>query len=485
MISIFIREMRRYSFDELQTLLNGSHYNTREILKSLKLKGIVKNVRRDPEEADLSELTDEEEIYYDVPEKIFYVFKYVGIIAVKDVILKCYPKYLKKTTNYAPLLKQVLRVIEKYDSRSQKINLYADFGEKTTFNRIAVMIFLLRDYYDYGLYSDSREVIEENGRGEILWDKTINNTYAVLNDDEPCYPYLYTRHHILDEQNFFRRLHACVLSRISREMEEAGLLELFDITEIPQAEEELEDLGDEDYLIYRLEQELDVQFNTRKQVLLRTISSYIANKQIATDDYESICLFGTTSFHSVWENICNAVFEDQRATPMGALQLPGNLSQNYDGSKSLESVIAHPIWHGKKDDGTYFAKKAKTLNPDFLAVRKIDGEYKFIILDAKYYTPQLAENKKLTGQPELESITKQYLYELAYRDFIESNGIKSVVNCFLFPTEEDFVRDGGYVGFSIFARTKLQNIAIRFLPAKKVFDDYLAGRKIDIEILNL
>ena len=159
---------------------------------------------------------------------------------------------------YAPLLKQVLRVIEKYDSRSQKINLYADFGEKTTFNRIAVMIFLLRDYYDYGLYSDSREVIEENGRGEILWDKTINNTYAVLNDDEPCYPYLYTRHHILDEQNFFRRLHACVLSRISREMEEAGLLELFDITEIPQAEEELEDLGDEDYLIYRLEQELDV-----------------------------------------------------------------------------------------------------------------------------------------------------------------------------------------------------------------------------------
>ena len=184
MISIFIREMRRYSFDELQTLLNGSHYNTREILKSLKLKGIVKNVRRNPEEADLSELTDEEEIYYDVPEKIFYVFKYVGIIAVKDVILKCYPKYLKKTTNYAPLLKQVLRVIEKYDSRSQKINLYADFGEKTTFNRIAVMIFLLRDYYDYGLYSDSREVIEENGRGEILWDKTINNTYAVLNDED-------------------------------------------------------------------------------------------------------------------------------------------------------------------------------------------------------------------------------------------------------------------------------------------------------------
>ena len=117
MISIFIREMRRYSFDELQTLLNGSHYNTREILKSLKLKGIVKNVRRDPEEADLSELTDEEEIYYDVPEKIFYVFKYVGIIAVKDVILKCYPKYLKKTTNYAPLLKQVLRVIENYDWR--------------------------------------------------------------------------------------------------------------------------------------------------------------------------------------------------------------------------------------------------------------------------------------------------------------------------------------------------------------------------------
>lgn len=484
MISVFIREQRRYTLDELQTLLDGSHYDTQEILKSLQLKGIVRNVKKFPEEADLSDLTDEEEIQYDVPGEVFYVFRYVGIIAVKDIILKCYPKYLKKTTDYAPLLKQVLRVIEKYDSQSQKINLYADWDEKTTFNRLAVMFFLLQDYYDYGLYSDSHGVVEENGRGEILWDKTINNTYALLCRGEPYYPTVYTRHHITDEQNFFRRLHACILSRVSEKLKDAGLLELFDITEIPKSEEELEDLGDDDYLIYRIERELDVQFNTRKQVLLRTISSYIANKQIATDDYDSISLFGTTSFNLVWENICNEILENQRDTPMGALQLPGKLAQRYDGSKSLESVMERPAWYGAKADGTYFAKEGKPLKPDFLAIRKIDGEYKFIILDAKYYTLQLAENKPLSGQPGIESITKQYLYELAYHDFIKSNGIESVINCFLFPTEENFVKDGGYVELAFLHNQKLENIVIRLLPAKKVFDDYLVGRKIDIEILN-
>lgn len=96
MISVFIREQRRYTFDELEELLAGSRSDLKEILKQLKLNGIVKNVKKTSEEANLSDLTNEEESYDDSPDKVFYVFTYVGIVAVKDVVLKCCPKYLKK-----------------------------------------------------------------------------------------------------------------------------------------------------------------------------------------------------------------------------------------------------------------------------------------------------------------------------------------------------------------------------------------------------
>ena len=46
MISVFIREQRRYTFDELEKLLAGSRSDLKEILKQLKLNGIVKNVKK-------------------------------------------------------------------------------------------------------------------------------------------------------------------------------------------------------------------------------------------------------------------------------------------------------------------------------------------------------------------------------------------------------------------------------------------------------
>ena len=38
------------------------------------------------------------------------------------------------------------------------------------------MLFLLQDYYENGIYTNDINIIETNGNGEILWDKTINET---------------------------------------------------------------------------------------------------------------------------------------------------------------------------------------------------------------------------------------------------------------------------------------------------------------------
>ena len=48
----------------------------------------------------------------------------------------------------------------------------------------------------------------------------------------------------------------------------------------------------------------------------------------------------------------------------------------------------------------------KTLIPDIISIEE-GIDYKFIIMDAKYYNLQLEEDKKLSGYPGIESVTKQ------------------------------------------------------------------------------
>ena len=43
---------------------------------------------------------------------------------------------------------------------------------------------------------------------------------------------------------------------------------MFDIMPVELSDEELDDFGERDYILYRIERELNVQFNTRKQLLL-------------------------------------------------------------------------------------------------------------------------------------------------------------------------------------------------------------------------
>ena len=61
------------------------------------------------------------------------------------------------------------------------------------------------------------------------------------------------------------------------------------------------------------------------------------------------------------------------------------------------------------------------------------GEYCFGIYDAKYYNINFHKNSseyKVIGQPGVADVTKQYLYQLAYDDFIAKQGYKYVQNMF-------------------------------------------------------
>ncbi|MDE7183950.1 MAG: LlaJI family restriction endonuclease [Lachnospiraceae bacterium] len=477
MISKFLREQKRYTQKDLCDKFECSEEKVVPIIRKLKEFGVLKAVKATDPQRDMSDLVDEDIEVADVEvgeNEYLYVFTFVGVIVVAGHALKCYPKYLLSKEEPKDELKQVLKVLEKYNSKEQIIRMFNNSSESSSFNLLAVLLFLIQDYYENGVYSNTEDIIESNGSGEILWDKTINETFSLLSNNRPYYVNLQTNKRITNDFDYFKRLHGCILTKASKEMKDADLLDLFEITEIDLTDEELDEFGDKEYILYRIENELGTQFNTRKQLVLKTIYAYIDH---SGNLYDTDCLsmFGTNSFNLAWESICADIMDNQLGKQLGMLSLPSPLKPEYDRSRKLIDLIEKPFWSAT-------GKTANdTLIPDLITITADQ----FIIFDAKYYNAQLISGQIPKGQPGIESVTKQYLYQLAYQKFINDQGFKEVKNCFLMPTENDEVELKGEASMEMLSNLGLQNIKVRFIPATMAYDHYLSGQKMDISILEL
>ena len=431
-------------------------------------------------------------------------FQFVGIMVQGDTLLQFYPKYWKQ-----PELKrfrQVVQVMERYRARQRKPGaVFEDAvmmftasrdGEN---NRLAVLLGLLRDYHENGLYIRQKDIIESNGAGEIHWDKTVNDTLAILQENQPYYVDLRTRRRMDDEYDFFRRLHGAILTAATCELQEAGLLELFGIAGAEVADESWEEFGEREYILYRLEQEENWQFNTRKQHVLRMMHAFLSMEGTLQDE-ECLTVFGTFRFHVVWEDVCKVVLGDQLDKELGKIAkrnhfvLHGEFSANR--KKQLKQLIDKPCW---KFHGTFYEDNsgessdteeysARTLIPDVITFEKDEHETQwFLIFDAKYYVPVWG-NGSISGQPGIGDITKQYLYHLAYHKFTEAHGMEAR-NCLLFPWDGadgyvDMSRSG-IVSLEMMKAFKtseekalLKDIAVRFVSAEKFYTLYLSGTKL-------
>ncbi len=296
----------------------------------------------------------------------------------------------------------------------------------------------------------------------------------LLSNNRPYYTDLQTRKRVTDYYDYFKRLHECILTQASEELKDADLLDLFEITGIDLTDEKLDDFGCKEDILFRIEQELNTQYNTRKQILLKTMYAYVDHSR-SLYDTDCLSLFGTNNYSLIWETICSEILDNQLEVRLGALHLPVPLKSGYDPGKKLIELIEKPLW-------TAAGKPAKdTLIPDMITIRGSE----FFIFDAKYYNAWLEAGNVPKGQPGIESVTKQYLYQLAYQHFISDHGFTAVKNCFLFPTENSEIENRGEVSMEILLALGLQNIQVRFLPAKMVYDLYLSERKMDISYLNL
>lgn len=481
MISQFVREQNRYTQKELCNILKYNEEQIVQLIRKLKESGVMKVVKLTDKQKNMDELLEEDIELSDVEvgeNDYYYVFTFVGVIVVAGRVLKCYPKYLLKGKNFTKELRQVIKVLEKYNSKEQIIRMFNESSESSSFNLLAIILFLLQDYFENGSYSNTEDIIECNGSGEIFWDRTINESFAFLSKNRPYYIELQTRKRVNNDFDYFKRLHECILTMVSNELKNAELLDLFEMSGVDLSDKQLDDFGDKDYILYRIEQELNVQFNTRKQLILKTIYTYI-DKKGSLYDIDCLSLFGTNTFNLVWEKICADIMNNQLDVPLGALKLPVPLKDGYNKKQKLIELIEKPLW-------TFSEKTAKdTLIPDLVSIYQKDNIFDFIIFDAKYYNANLQKGIIPSGQPGIESITKQYLYQLAYQKFINDHEFSTVKNCFLLPTENDYIEDKGEVKLEMLENLGLQNIKVRFIPAMLAYDLYLSDRKINFELLNL
>ena len=483
MISCFVKEQKRYSKDELCELLQFSSEDVGRTIKRMKEYGVLKTVNKSKKQLYLSELAEEDVLILDEDDDSvarYYVFVYVGVLMVENRVIKCCPKYFlgnekDNKQEWENELKLVLRVLQKYQSKNQVVQLYLD-GKENTFNQLGAMVYFINDYFDNGVYSNTEEIIEINGSGEPMWDRIINETYAVIQNNQPIYAELKTRRRVENKDDFFMRLHKCLISECTVELEKAGLTKLLNIEGVNLSDETLEDLGDTDYILYKLERELRVQYNTHKQELLTAMIAFFEHRGV-WDTTEKLNLYGSTSFNLVWEAVCAEVFSNVLHTPICDIDfpvVPDEVDQELE-NEELISVIEHPKWYGIDEGGTIFEKEANvTLRPDLAYLYKNDEVNEFVIFDAKYYCITLLPDKSLKGQPGVEDITKQYLYQVAFREFMNDRGVDSIKNAFLVPSYSSGIRKMGYASLSFMERIlKVSKIVILSICATELYNLYL------------
>lgn len=464
-----IQENKAYTLEELSRLLNIEDIKLKKAIRVLRELNILKrstisNLK------ELNVVVDETSlISFDNSNEYLYYFKYVGILKVGDICLLVYPKYLSEETylddqkfDYA-FLKLVLQVIEKYNYRSQ--DQAQDNNLKSNYvNILGVAFQLLKDYLQNGLYESEQNIIEVNGDGEILWNQTISLNDAYIVENIPIYFDWFTLNQENNINNFFHRLHRIVLTEISLKFQD--IFSLFSINSVTLSEENLDSLGDKDYIVNRINQELSIQFRSDRQNILKLLKDYILESNL-NHQSDEISFIGTSSFNLVWQDVCSIVKNNCLNRKLS------DLNVKYKGLSPkrtyLKSIIDRPEWKSVNSDTV---NETETFEPDIISFE----ENNLAIYDAKYYTTSFDSDGKIKNVPGVESLAKQIIYELAYRDFAEENGMIISKNSYLMPTEgaTDYVLGSGSIElFKNHTLGNINDITIEMIADRAAFIQYL------------
>ncbi len=497
--SLYLKEKARFDENELKEQFERAYNNSTlsekewEELRDFLVKDVYAIEEPHTKRKTIS-VNDFDEEESDSENNGKYSVKYVGLIVYKDWVIKFYPKYFAENNVVEPVgdvflkkYKQVLKVIRKYEKENNSLNPYGN-EKQSKDGVLSIIVRLLDDYFVNGCYENDRIIIKTNGTGEIDWNRTVNCAYPYISDGRPIYFDYYTRYREKNTDDYFNRLHRCILTQCSLYLDEHDLTDLLDLSTAILSEEELDSFGDESYILERIRNERSVQFNTKKLEMLELMQAYIETVNSISDS-DTVQLYGTYTYNTIWEDVCKKVFDDDLKKEIPKEQKVKvkyyyewltlkEYPNHYDNAKYYKDIVEKPKWIDIIDKEY---KPDSTLKLDCI---KFDlASSRMDIYDAKYYVPNTKDDK-IKDSPRVSDVTKQYLYQLAYKRFADALGIKNISNSFLMPSDEDTSSNWGTVGMSMFDEFGLQKINVVYLCAEKMYDSYLDDKKNGIYIMN-
>lgn len=466
----WVREMQRYCADELQGLLGIADIGElRDAVDKLHDANILRTIRKGNKQEENANEAENDPWDKQHLESYSYRFHYVGILQYRQSLLYVLPKYCNKVDQQTEDLrwepfKQVMRVIEQYDKNKRALGLEAD--EQPWEDFLHVMVELVSDYVKNGVYRDDEHVDEINGKGRILWQRTIQKTLPFIQDGEPIYMELHTRRKQEDDQNFFTRMHHYLAHQAWSVLNWLKIDDLLSLPDIPAPEDSDSDFSEKEYMLDRIRAELSQQFDSRRRYLLQLMERYLDRKEETFSD--GFHTFGKTEFHTVWEEACRVAFDMRKST-------------------SAEMEASKPFWQfGDNEDD---ADKKHDGDPLVADMVKVDEKKQtFTIYDAKYYIPPKEGKAEdiVKKMPRIGDIIKQQLYELAMIKTLHKkmpfNRLDK--NVFLLPMgDDDDSKDGavmGKVGVPMLEELGLAPVEIRKVKPDTIWNAYLNHSTIPI-----
>lgn len=253
---VYVRELSRYSADSLAKKMQLDSDAAQDLIRALAVAGVLS--------APLSGLSGDDGVMGTVPvgprARDCFQFTWVGIAIFRDRPIVVYPKYINKGANYflsedgRAEMQQVLRVVRK-GANGPSVFHELDDDSVSASGMLALMLALIDSFSENGIYSNYLRGSKTNGSGAIDWERTISRYQPFLSNGVPVYFEYETTETSQDVADYVTRLHRCVLTRCSKYLTETGLAELLSIDPIELSAENLDDFGERDYILYKLEQE--------------------------------------------------------------------------------------------------------------------------------------------------------------------------------------------------------------------------------------
>lgn len=329
-----------------------------------------------------------------------YRNRFVGFIAISNEILYSQPKFSNITDPFD--FNYLISIFNQYKNRKLKnktIKQYDYYGlsqsnfEKTLFE-YSLYISLLEYYQQYGIYSIETKSYSVNTSNRVNWSRTVNTSTPIYSSESVIYDNPISIN-IFTEANIVSSIQISILFYLDNKYNiNKSILNKRDLEKY-QRISFAELISNSSTWFSILQNELSNTYQYNNLSLLSQLSSFF-NKNAFAYSSKKKSLYGTISFHNIWEDACSQIFDSQ-----------------YD---SLKHKIAQPKW---KFTSPIFIKDATGQIPDILH----ENENNIFILDAKYYYPLPSS---LCGWAD---IVKQYFYAKSFKN--PDN--KVIINALLFP----------------------------------------------------